>query len=117
MSFIIMTASTKSSRVGWSKAYRRVAVVEIDDTYFAVQRMRAALLSGRKGPTQPSKIDPRARGLIRIVETWEHLNVGLTAASAYRRALVAAEALCARLNREAAHRDYFAEERLARDFD
>lgn len=112
-----MSRQTKSSRKAWSRAYRRLAVVEIDDTYFAVQRMKAAILSGQPGPTEPAQISPKAKGLIRIVETWEHLNVGLTARSAYRRALAQAEALCMRLNAEEAHAAWVSEDRLARDFD
>lgn len=111
-----MDRHTNRSRSGWSRSYRRLAVVEIDDAYFAVQRMKAALLSGAKGPHEPAQIRRGAKGLVRIIETWEHLNVGLTARSAYRRAMVEARALRDRLNAEEAHAHYFAELRLDREF-
>lgn len=111
-----MEASTNRSRSGWSRAYRRIAVCEINDTYFAVQRMKAALINGVRGPTQPANISPRAKGMVRIVRTWEHLNKGLTARSAYYKAMREARALCMALNAEEAHREYFAEQRLHRDF-
>ena len=60
--------------------YRRVAVLEV--------------VIG----AQPKMISRRARGVVRIVETWERLNVGLTARCAYQRALAEATALAAKLN-------------------
>ena len=79
--FIVMTASAKmpSSSRG---IYRRVAVVETD------------------GVTEPKMISQRARGCVRIVETWERCHVGKTERSAYARALKAATALAADLNQE-----------------
>lgn len=65
--------------------YRRVAVLELED---GVER---AVLGIR--PTGP--------GVVRVVVTWERLNVGTTARSAYGRALAEATALAARLNRDA----------------
>jgi hypothetical protein len=43
-------------------------------------------------------ISPRARGVVRIVQTWERLHVGITERGAYQRALVEARALAERLN-------------------
>lgn len=79
--FIVMTASAKmpSSSRG---IYRRVAVVETDGT-------------------QPKMISERARGCVRIVETWERCHVGKTERSAYARALKAATALAEELNHQA----------------
>jgi len=77
--YIVMTASAKmpSSCMG---RYARVAVVEV-----------------RKG-SDPRIISERCKDVIRIVQTWEHLNVGKTEKSAYHRALKEAEMLRAALN-------------------
>jgi hypothetical protein len=78
--FIIMTASAKmpSSCKG---TYRRIAVVETD------------LPDGEK----PKMISDHAKGVVRIVETWERLNCGKTERSAYARALHEAEVMVASL--------------------
>jgi hypothetical protein len=60
--------------------YRRVAVLEVEDDV-----ERAAMIS------------PRARGVIRVVRTWERRNVGRTSRCAYAIALAEAEALAAEL--------------------
>jgi hypothetical protein len=117
MSFIVMTRPTRSSRVGWSRAYRRVGVVEIDDTYFAVLRMREMMFLGGVRTREPARLDQRCKGIVRVVETWEHLNVGLTERSAYRRALKEARTLAMLLNAGEAHDEWMAGERFARDFD
>lgn len=61
--------------------YRRVAVLEVQDGLLYV-----------------SMISPRARGCVRVVATWERLNVGSTERCAYRRALAEAQAMADRLN-------------------
>ncbi len=79
--YIVMTASAKmpSSCKGH---YRRVGVVEL-----------------APGTTEyPKMMIDRAKGIARIVETWERLNVGKTERSAYAVACREAEALAARLN-------------------
>ena len=77
--FIVMTACAKmpSSCRG---SYRRVAVVEVE-----------------KGVV-PAMISDRAKGLVRIVDTWEGCNVGKTAKSAYAIAMAEAKALVAKLS-------------------
>jgi hypothetical protein len=115
VSFIIMDRQTKSSRAQWSRAYRRLAVVELNDDWLAVARMQA-IIFGLTMPTEPARIDKRSKGVIRIVETWEHLNKGLTARSAYHRAMAQAIALCDALNAAEAHAAWTAGERLDRDF-
>ena len=67
--FIIQTAAAQmpSSCKG---RYRRVAVLEVED-----------------GLERVAMISERARGVIRIVQTWEKLNVGISARCAYQRAL------------------------------
>jgi hypothetical protein len=79
--FIVMTAAAHmpSSCKG---TYRRVAVVETD------------LREGEN----PKFIGDRAKGVVRIVETWERLNCGKTERSAYAKALAEAELKCARMN-------------------
>jgi hypothetical protein len=116
VSFVVMDRQTKSSRAQWSRSYRRLAVVEMDDDWLAVERMRAAIFSDRLPPTEPARIDRRAKGVIRIVETWEHLNKGLTARSAYHRAMTQAVALCHALNAAEAHAEWTAGGRLDREF-
>jgi hypothetical protein len=78
--FIVMTAAANmpSSCKG---TYRRVAVVETN------------LPEGEK----PKFIGDRAKGLVRIVETWERLNCGTSPRCAYAKALVEAEAMAAEM--------------------
>jgi hypothetical protein len=115
VSFIIMDRQTKSTRAQWSRSYRRLAVVEMDDDWLAVARMQAAIF-GQPRPTEPRQISTRAKGVIRVVETWEHLNKGLTAKSAYARAMVQAVALVHSLNAAVAHAEWTGGLRLDREF-
>ena len=55
--FIVMTASARMPS-SYRGAYRRVAVVETS------------------GVTEPKMISERARGCVRVVETWERCSVG-----------------------------------------
>ena len=80
--YIVMTAAAQMP-ASCNYHYRRVAVVEIDDSGIA-----------------PRFIGERARHLVRIVQTWERCNVGKNKRSAYTRALAEAELLCAELNAE-----------------
>lgn len=48
--------------------------------------------------TVPSMISARARGVRRIVQTWDRLNVGQTDRCAFKRALAEADRLAAQLN-------------------
>jgi len=79
MAYVVKTACAKmpSSVKG---TYRRVAVLEVDPG------------------TEPIMISERARGVRRIVHTWDRLNVGTTDRCAYRVALVEAEKMAADLN-------------------
>jgi len=81
--FIVATASAHMPNSCWG-TYRRVAVLEIDPS--------ATPAGG------PKMISERARGVVRIVETWEALNVGKTERCAYRVALAEAEAMAEHLN-------------------
>jgi hypothetical protein len=76
--FIVMTAAAKmpSSCKGH---YRKVAVCEVE--------------VGK----QPAMISERARGMVRIVELWDRLNVG-GPKSAYQLALVDAQRMAIELN-------------------
>ena len=78
--YIIQTASAKMPNSCWGE-YRRVAVIEVED-----------------GVTSVAMISKRAKGVIRVVETWEGLNVGTTKRCAYERALSAARILVRELN-------------------
>ena len=61
--------------------YRRCAVLEVDDGIDAV-----------------SMISIRARGVRRVVRTWERRHAGKTRRCAFQRALAEARALAAALN-------------------
>ena len=66
---------------------------------------RIAILELVNGGVNPRMISARARGVKRVVQTWEKLNVGKHAPSgacAFSRAWQEATALCADLNRAAA---------------
>ena len=76
----ILTASAKMPSSCWGK-YARIAVVELEPGF-----------DGR-----PAMISERARGIKRIVATWERLHVGKTSRCAYSRAMVEAEQLLAAL--------------------
>lgn len=78
--YIVMTASAQMPSSVRS-AYRRVAVVETN------------LPEGE----EPKMISTHARGVVRIVETWERCNVGRNVRSAYARAYAEAEALVEKL--------------------
>lgn len=77
-SFIVMTATAQMPNSCWGH-YRRLAVVEV--------------IAG----CTPAMISRRARGVVRIIQTYERLNVGKTERSAYAEALVRARALCSKL--------------------
>lgn len=81
MAYIVMTASAKMPASVRGR-YARVAVVELDPDHEGM----------------PAMISERARGVRRIVETWERCHVGRTARCAYQRALAEAETLAAELN-------------------
>ena len=81
--FVVMQAAACMPNSCWGR-YRKVAVVEIED--------------GFKG--KPKMISRRAKGVARVVALWDKQSVGKTARCAFRQALAAAEALCARLNAE-----------------
>ena len=75
--YIVMTAAAKVSGAAKKGNYKRIAVVQAE------------------GDTVPAMISERAKGLVRIVQTWERLSVGKTARCAYAVALVEANALAA----------------------
>jgi hypothetical protein len=58
-------------------------------------RKRIAVLEVEEGYTRVSMISERARGVIRVVKTWEHLRLG---EHGYTRARREAEGLAAELN-------------------
>ncbi len=77
--FIIQTASAQMPSSCWG-TYRRVAVLEV-----ASNVRRASMISRR------------ARDVVRVIDTWEKLNVGTTKRCAYSQALADAEALKSKL--------------------
>lgn len=81
--YIVLTAAAKMPSSCWGR-YRRVAVVELDGT-----------------GVKPAMISERAKGVRRIVKTWERLHVGKTDRSAYIGAFMEATAKAAALNAEA----------------
>ena len=78
--YIVQTAAAKMPN-RCKGTYRRVAVLEVT-----------------QGLGYVSMISERAVGCVRVVQTWEKCNVGLTEKSAYRRALRQARALATSLN-------------------
>ena len=78
--FLVMTAAAKVSGAAKKGNYKRIAVVEAE------------------GDTVPAMISERAKGLVRIVQTWERLSVGKTDRCAFAVAMVEARALAATLN-------------------
>lgn len=59
---------------------------------------RVAIVECDASAPPPKRISKRSRGLKRIVSIEEPLNIGKTDRCAFRRAIVAATAECARLN-------------------
>jgi hypothetical protein len=85
---IVMSASCTPAANCWGR-YKRVAVVLVD---------RDALRElGREFPTMISK---HAKGVVRIVRTWNNMNVGTTVNCAYQRALIEASNLADKINDE-----------------
>ena len=83
--FIVKTSAANMPASCWGR-YRRVAVIEVAD-----------------GVSDVAMISERARGVVRIVETWERCNVGKQQIRcAYSRALAEAREIAANLNAEAA---------------
>lgn len=78
--FIVKTAAANMPSSCWG-TYRRVAVLEVKSNVKDV-----------------AMISSRARGVVRVVETWEKCNVGKTARCAYQRALADAAHLAKTLN-------------------
>jgi len=70
--------------------YRRLAIVELNPA-----AIMAARLAGQQ--ITELRIDPRDKRILRIIATWERLNVGITDRCAYGRALADAKAMLARL--------------------
>lgn len=82
--YIVQTAAETMPGGCWGR-YCRVAVLEVDE-----------------GIDRASMISPRARGVRRVVATWERCHVGRTSRCASERALAAARELAASLNAAAA---------------
>lgn len=78
--FIVKTAAAAMPNSCWG-TYRRVAVLEVE-----------------AGVTDVAMISQRARGVVRVVATWEKCNVGHTSRCAYRLALAEAQQMAADLN-------------------
>jgi hypothetical protein len=81
--YIVMHRAAKMPNTCMGQ-YRRVAVVEVD------------------GDSEPKMISERARGVVRIIKTWERLNVGTTDRCAFHRAMAEAREMAGRLNNAAA---------------
>ena len=84
--FIVMHATAKMPGNCWG-TYRRIAIVEIVP-----------------GAPMPRMISARARGVIRVVQTWERLHTGIhapTGACAFSQAWKEATQLCDKMNHDA----------------
>ena len=82
--YIVQTAAAKMPTSCWGTS-RRVAVLEVED-----------------GVESVAMISERAKGVVRVVETWERLNVGTTDRCAYEMALAEAYAMITELEARAA---------------
>lgn len=82
--YLVKTAAACMPSTCWG-TYRRVALIEVED-----------------GVEDVAMISERAKGVVRVVKTWERRNVGKTDRCAYAKALAEAEAECDRLNAVAA---------------
>lgn len=78
--YIVKSAAACMPASCWGR-YARVAVLEIED-----------------GVEDVAMISPRARGVLRVVQTWECLHVGRTERCALARALREAECMADELN-------------------
>ena len=87
--YIVMTAAARMP-ASCKGRYARVAVVELEPGFTG----------------SPKMISERARGVRRIVETWEKCHVGKTERCAYERALAEAFALAEDLNWETEENDH-----------
>lgn len=90
--FIVVERAARMPSSCWGR-YVRIGVVEVEP--------------GFEG--EPKMLSDRARGVKRVVETWERLNVGKTERCAAARARREAEALADQLNSEVVEEVYDAE--------
>ena len=81
---IVMDAAACMPTSCWGR-YRRVAVVIVECDEGGT-------------PIQPRMISTHARGVIRIVRTWERLNVGITDRCAFARAKADAQIVADQIN-------------------
>jgi len=79
--WVVQTASASMPRTCWGR-YGRVAVLELEPDW--------------DGPV--AMISARARGVRRVICTWERLNIGSTDRCAFARALAAADEMVAEHN-------------------
>lgn len=82
---IVKTATACMPNSCWGR-YGKVAVLEVE-------------VDSDGKPASPKMISDRARGVVKVVEVWDRLNMGTTARCAYRVALAEAEVMAAELNR------------------
>lgn len=78
--FVVVSSAACMPSSCWG-VYKRIGVLEVESS---VDERRLT-------------IDERRKGVVRVVTTWERLNVGRTERCAYQKALVEAEALAASL--------------------
>ena len=82
--YIVKVSAANMPNSCWGR-YVRVGVVELEP--------------GFEG--EPTQLSSRAKGVRRVVETWERQHMGSTDRCSAARAIAAAEELAARLNDEA----------------
>jgi hypothetical protein len=80
--FVVKTSSASMPASCWGN-YARVAILEVEDGLYG---------------DDIKMISSRARGVVRVVATWEKLNVGKTERCAYDRAWVEATEIAEKLN-------------------
>lgn len=82
MKFIVQSASAKMPSSCKGK-YRRIGILLVDDLHTNGVKM----------------ISSRAKGVIKVIATWEKLNCGTTSRCAFSRAMDEAESMCDDLNK------------------
>jgi hypothetical protein len=83
--FIVMSAAASMPNSCWGR-YGRVAVVELAPAW-------------AEAGDRPLRISERTKGVARIVATWERQHIGRTPRGAFQRAMVEAQEMAERLNR------------------
>jgi len=79
--FVILTATSKiPSSWKWNHKYGKIAVIQTD------------------GEKRPKQIHPNHSSVVRIVDCWDRLYIGVTDKCQFKRVMKEAQVLCEELN-------------------